>query len=263
MDRIAYNFPGRTVVPREKLLENIDSAFKRKLPFFVPQAAREGSVVICGSGPSLKDNLEAIREHRDEGRAIVAVKGAHDFLVDNEIVPDYAVGLDPVVTEPFKRKNSHTIYFIASQSHPSVFDYLSGCFVVMWHSMLDADLSVWRGQFPVWGGSTSGLRAITLFHVAGIREFWVYGFDGSFADGKRRIEPGERGAEPSNSFETECDGRVFRTCPEMARQVLELQTGLLPNLRDSVFHFEGDGLLQHAMGKYFSLPEEERYRAAV
>ena len=262
MERVEYSFVGRMVVSHDKVLENIDSAFKRGLPFFVPQKPHEGAVVICGSGPSLKDNLDAIRKHREEGRAIVAVKGAHDFLVDNEIVPDYAVGLDPIVEEPFKRKNDHTIYLIASQSHPKVFDNLAACNVVMWHSMLGPDMSVYRGQCPVWGGSTSGLRAITLFHASGIREMWLYGFDGSFAEGLRRVEPGERAEIPSNAFETECDGRVFLTCPEMAKQVMELQMGLLPNLRDVDFHFEGDGLLQHAMRKYFSLPEAERYKAA-
>ena len=45
----------------------------------------------------------------------------------------------------------------------------------------------------------------------------------------------------------------------MAKQVIELQEGLLPNLRDVTLHFEGDGLMQHAMKAYFELPEEVRY----
>ena len=259
MDKPQLEFVGRMGVPRETILEYIDSAFKRELPFFIPAEAREGSVVICASGPSLRDNLDAIRKHKEEGRAIVAVKGAHDFLIENGITPDYATGLDPAYQEPFKKKNLQTIYFIASQTNPKVFDDLAGCQVVMWHSMLDADLSIFRGHYPIWGGSTSGLRTIALFYYAGLREMWLYGFDGSFAAGERRVDPGERNKEPARTIEVECDGRRFRTCPEMAKQVHELQEGILPNLRDLKLHWEGDGLMQHAMRAWERLPEEVRF----
>lgn len=263
MEKVLLQITGRCAASRETILEHINSAFERKLPYFIPQPAREGAVVICASGPSLRDNLEAIRKHQAEGRAIVAVKGAHDFLIDNEIVPDYATGLDPLVEEPFKRKNKHTVYFIASQSHPKVFDSLAGHQVVMWHSMLDADLSIFRGQYPIWGGSTSGLRTIALFYYAGIREMWVYGFDGSFANNERRVDGGLRSAIPTNAIEVECDGVKFLTCTEMAKQVIELQEGILPNLRDLTLHWEGEGLLPHAMRKWQSLPDEQKYAAKV
>ena len=71
----------------EGLVENIHHALSLGLPEFQPSlCSHDGTFVIVGSGPTVKDHIEEIREEY-QTRPICAVKGAYDFLVENDIIP--------------------------------------------------------------------------------------------------------------------------------------------------------------------------------
>ena len=112
--------------------ENIYSCAMRGLP--MPKQGMLGgrTVVVCGSGPSLKDPevLRAITQARlEEDAVIFACKAAIKFLAANDLCPDYGVSMDPGahIADPRKIfKVGGITHIIASTSDPELFDYLLG-----------------------------------------------------------------------------------------------------------------------------------------
>src|SRR6476646_5755801 len=164
-------------------VEAIKAAAARGLPEFTPAlVSHDGTMVVVGSGPSLPTFIEEIKEERKKGRPICAVKGAHDFLCENGLEPDLFVSVEPRDRRHNVRKrNAHTVYLLASRVAPEMFDYLEQCKVMIWHSWGKEDeiqaLKDSQQKYAVGGGSTSGLRAISLCYQMGFRNFVLYGFD--------------------------------------------------------------------------------------
>ena len=74
----------------------IESALERGLPELFPVPfAHDGNFVVVGSGCSVINYVEEIRKDQTEGKVICAIKGAHDFLIENDIVPDVFVSVEP------------------------------------------------------------------------------------------------------------------------------------------------------------------------
>jgi hypothetical protein len=74
----------------------MDAAIARGFPQ-VKQAepAHTGSVLLVASAPSVKGQLEVIKKMKAAGSPIVAIKGAHDWLIAHGVIPDYALAIDP------------------------------------------------------------------------------------------------------------------------------------------------------------------------
>ncbi len=180
------------IFDNERLKKQIKSACRRKLPVVFPMLANSGTAVLCGSGPSLRDSVEDIKRHKDKGDFVVAIKGAHDYLINRGVVPTAGLAIDP------QPKIFHTFtphkdvkYYFASQVHPSVFNKFNGYDVTLFHmytSIPNEEMADIIGDgFLIGGGSTSGLRAMTLAFVLGYRNFHLYGFDSCMSDGIRKI----------------------------------------------------------------------------
>ena len=104
----------------------IESAVKRGLPELPPAiCSHDGTFVIAGSGPSLANTWEELKEEKRKGRPICAIKGAHDFLIGKGIEPELFFSIDPR-----DRRNcvtleaQNTIYLLASRCSPVMFDHL-------------------------------------------------------------------------------------------------------------------------------------------
>ena len=205
---------------------NVLSALARNLPEFQPALfGHDGTFVIVGSGPSMPAQLEAIRQERAQGRPIVAIKGAHDWLVDNGVEPDVFVCVDPRDRRTgIQSKNGRTLYMIASRCDPVMFDHLFECKVMVWHSWSeDEDIPELRGKNRIGGGSTSGLRAINLGYCMGFRRFVLYGFDSCLADdGKTKRFTGEE-APPQAIMDLVICGRRFLCNAALAMQASAFQ----------------------------------------
>ena len=130
---------------REQVDANVRSACARDLPWFdFTWEPTEAQACIVGGGPTLKDQLPAIRRRIEDGQQVWALNGAFDYLCANGITPDAHVIIDarPENAGFVRRPSSKTRYFIASQCEPSVFDALDGCDVTLFHCQADgmADL---------------------------------------------------------------------------------------------------------------------------
>jgi hypothetical protein len=99
------------------------------------------------------------------------------------------------------------------------------------------------------GGTTSGLRAISLFYVLGYRQFELFGFD-SCNDGELLRVNGEGLKEGDKLIEVKIDpqGETFYCNTAMALQAEHFQT-YYDYLPDATFNGHGRGLIQAIIKK--------------
>lgn len=227
----------------ESVHENVKSALGRGLHEITPAFfSHDGHIVIVGSGPSLPQFIGEIRAEREKGRPICAIKGAHDYLVENDLIPELFVSIEAQdKTHQLKHKNPHTVYLLASRVHPEMFNCLKGHNVMLWHSWAETELfKEFKGKLLVGGGTTSGLRALTLFYVLGFRNFILYGFDSCLAgDGKTKRFTGEQAGMVVDRW---VGGRRFLCNGAMALQADEVQE-LVKVMPDMKIKVKGDGLI--------------------
>lgn len=148
--------------------------------------ANERVAVLCGSGPSLADTLEEVREWKANGAVIFAMNGAAKFLNDNGILADYQVLIDA------REQTADLIgpakeHLFASQVHPECFRRMPTA--KLWHLQVEGiedyfPQDVTRGYFLVGGAASVGNTATCLAYAMGFRNLQIYGYDSSHRDGK-------------------------------------------------------------------------------
>lgn len=244
-------------------VDYVKSSLARGLSEFQPATVfNDGHLVIVGSGPSVVSHLDEIKQERANGRPICAVKGTHDWLIENGLEPDMFVSLEPR-QRPFKHTSARTTYFVASRCPPELFDQLKDREVIIWHAAASKPVDVapapdktelqwdelhlteecepWRGRFGVGGGTTSGLRAITLGFLLGFRKFILYGMDSCLAKDKFTKRFTGENIGVGKLVDIIVGGRQFWCNGSMAQQALEFQEMYkLPNIS---IEAKGDGLL--------------------
>jgi hypothetical protein len=231
----------------------------------------EGRVCIVGFGPSLRESWRYLNmERRSFGAKIVSTSGAHDFLVERGVVPDYHVEVDPREHKAFFTRNSHpdVNYWIASCCHAKLIDNLveRNSKVSLWHLLnSDEDLEIAAPHGPdpgallVCGGSGVAARAIHLFYTQGYRSFSLYGMDCSFDAASKEQHAGEHTGKVQPEWNVRVGDRWFVSSAAlvyMARSVIdsfrlldrlstENNEPFIEGTTDRVeFLMHGDGLLQ-------------------
>lgn len=249
------------LIPAHKppeLHDNIRSSVARKLPV-VPGNSPANDLGLCvvGGGPSLADTIGEIRAFVDQRRGYVAaVNGALQWLLDHDVVPTMCGVCDPsphmagiVTADP------RVTYFLASIVHPSVYDKLinAGCRIFRWNSSAVPDgLRVLDQVEPDWftvgGGSTMGLRWLTLGLTLGFRDFDLHGFDSSFREKSSHAYPDHQDAKEWMNF------NGYQTRPNFLGQVSDF-IGWMDRLMEAdvdpvKITVHGDGLLQSMFAKW-------------
>lgn len=229
--------------------------FQRHLPWAELRPAHDGQVVICGAAPSLKDEIANIRRRRRQGAQVWACNGAFQFLLDNGLVPDALVLLDPQSNmRRFIVRHPDVTYLLASQIEPEAVE-AAGKNVVLWHSPNDekeiAFYRRFRDRFHagrrmdvmIWG-NTVGLRAIGMAHLMGYRNIHFYGCDSSVGEGAHISAAGYEGQKEPGQITVHAGDRQFITTVALAKQVevfKDMQRTLIPE--GCVLQAHGRGLL--------------------
>lgn len=245
-------------VSHEFAYANVRANVERDLPWFSGFDVQEKGCVIVGGGPSMKDSLAAIKDHKRRGLKIVTVNNALRYLTKHGITPHAHVMLDA------REENLSMVesapksvrYFLASQVHPCVFDALSGHDVVLWHNGMGSGedlmeiIKPWFDEGPnqrpcvlVPGGGTVGLRAINLAWLSGYKKIHLYGFDSSYAEDDHHAYPQAlNDGEPTQ--EVVLGDKKYRCARWMIRQAMEFQEHYL-TLRDQgiTIRVHGRGLI--------------------
>lgn len=239
----------------DTMLAQAEENLKRELPLFVEMPQHSGEAIIVGGGPSLQDCLPNLRMRRNYGGIIFALNGAHDWLIERGIVPDFHVLLDarPENVRFVQNPNPATTYLVAAQCHPSIFDALKGFQVTTWISCTDLPERdhEFAARFPgkplmmIGGGATVGLKTLNLAYLWGFRRFQLYGFDSSY-----RGEENHAYRQDLNDGESRMEiyaaGKHFTCAPWMAKQAQEFQQQYrqLVGL-GCIVKVHGDGLIPH------------------
>ena len=96
-------------------------------------------IAIVGGGPSLADNLDKLRKYK----YIMACGSVYDYLVKNNITPNWCVlcDPDPLIINYIQKAQSDTKFLVASQCDEKVFEYLNDAShlifkprVYIWHA---------------------------------------------------------------------------------------------------------------------------------
>jgi uncharacterized Rossmann fold enzyme len=239
--------------PHKEIYRQIRQNIRRQLPQAQPFPPNEFKAFLLCGGPSLSEHIPAIRRKRKQGYKALTVNGTHDWALDHGITPSLYVSMDarPLNAEFVRRPQLTCRYFIASQSHPDVFDALEEQDVHIWHGgapsktekrILNAYYQ--KRWLSIFGGSSVGPRAIFIAYLLGIRHLDVYGLDGCLIG--RRHHPY---AQSQNDFETQyvvqVSRRRFRMHGWMLKQLDEwLQLGsLIPN--DLKLTLHGNGVIAY------------------
>lgn len=210
------------------------------------------TVLICGGGPSLVDEMGALLNLYNRGHKIICTNKTHDFLVRRNIKPWAVVLLDPMphVAEYVKLAKARTRVLIAGQCHEDTFKAVAHADCYLWHAddsdpnaTRDEDIVpgfLLRTEFPrrTWrvipGGNTGGLRSIFVSQFLGFRRAHLFGFDSSKRGDKLyaydKASPADADEGPAtlriNGHEQE-----FLTNEHMARQT-ELFIDVLKEIED-------------------------------
>jgi len=244
----------------ESLADNIRTNLARGCTEFQPaHCFHDGNMVITGSGHSLPEHLDELKQERVEGRPICAVKGTHDYLIENGLEPDLFVSCEPRERE-LKYVSDRTVYFLASRCNTTLFDRLQGKKIVVWHACvggkgvketgkplgwddlnLDPECELWKGKMGIGGGTTSGLRALNLCYLMGFRNLILYGFDSCLApDRDTKRFTGEKVGDAWKG-DIIVDGKRFWCNGAWAQQATEFQE--LYRGMDMHVEAKGDGLI--------------------
>lgn len=246
-----YKIGGSTVltqdfipnVPKDQLTANIRAAIKRDCRWFSPKPAHDETALIVGGGPSLKDNLFALRLMAQEC-PIFALNGVPAYLEAQGITADNHVMLDADLgCLKFVAPHLPMIRYYASQSPPEVLD-AAGSSLVCWHGGGEAmtDIKDYVFKHVVGGGSTGASRALILAYGLGYRKFHLFGMDSSFQDGKQHAYAQ---GEYSKTVTVTCFDETFQTSTQLLGQAEDFKM-IFPDLlqADCEITVHGDGLLQ-------------------
>jgi hypothetical protein len=216
---------------------------------------RDEPIACVSFGPSLNQTWEQIRDFR----YVMTCSGAHKFLVDRGITPTFHVEVDP---RPHKvaligQPCAETEYLMASACHPAVFDHLEGYDVKLWH-IFDQSAEALRmlpaGEWAITGGSSVGLRTLTLARFLGFTNLHVFGMDG--CHGASGVHAAEHPNQPPDYAETVYEGVTYRTTNSQlfcAKQTWHE----LNQLTDVTATFYGEGLVQAMAKSYVRKPNTE------
>lgn len=180
-----------------------------------------GHIILCAYGPSLTKTWESIEQEKNVflNSKVVSVSGAHDFLIERGIVPDYHIEVDPREHKAVFTKNSHpdVHYLMGSCCHPTTINQLveAGRQISLFHIYNGPrDLDIINELEPdtelLAGGGSVGLRAINLLYALGYRSFSTRGLDSSYDDDIGQ-HAGEHSGKRHHEIDVEVGGRWFKS----------------------------------------------------
>lgn len=240
-----------TATPTPIIQENIIASKTRNIsPINDLPEWREGTpIAIVGGGPSLKDNLEALRKYE----YIIACGSVHDYLIANKITPNYCaiVDPDPVVNNYLQRRNSFTRYLIASQCSPRTFDFLRSYNCNVWHAGGNDSLYK-EGDLVIGGGCTIGTRSMVIAMAFGFRDLHLFGMDTCLSEDGRHhsydfTDESETIGKVHEIALNGPDGRKFKVAEYMFGQIFDFKNILQTCANRVKFTVHGGGVLAYML----------------
>lgn len=217
LEDLPWRFPTRSPLTHQAEIRQIASCVARGLKRLTLQKLQPGVLSVVGFGPTLRETWQGIKH------PMITTSGAHDFLLDRGIVPDFHAQMDgrdhqaKFLTRPHK----DTAYVMASICCPAVFDQLEGHRVYYWHCAHGKHVVDWIGEHDdgailVAGGTHIGVTAVHLGGILGYRRFRLFGIDGHRDEAGARHAGKHHDPNPQRSIRRFAGGRWWSTSPQMS-----------------------------------------------
>lgn len=250
---VAPTFPIKGVMDHSLRHEQMTAAMVAKDKYGFQMLKRtphhEQTLSIVCYGPSLKDTWRFIP------RPILSVSGAHDFLIERGVVPDFHLDCDPR-EHKIKMLSPHrdVTYLMASVCHPSAWEKLKGHKVKLWHLHNGPETDAWLKVNdpktpPIGGGTTAGSRAFQVGEWMGFVRFNVFGMDCSFENEEKR-HAGNHLGKAQKAIRVVCGDKEFISSPQMVEAARE--TLVMIQNYEVWMYFHGEGLQQEMVRNFQS-----------
>jgi uncharacterized Rossmann fold enzyme len=228
------------------LHDHVRSALKRDCEWLKPAHATDTAIIV-GGGPSLAENLYYVRGMQMSGAKVFATGNTYAYLIDHGIQPDAHVLLDAREQNlEFVPRETRAIQYYASQCHPKVLEAATN--LICWHAAMSCYQSLIEREDPdaisLGGGTTVGMKALSLAYLLGHRHLRLFGFDSCYRESHHAYP------QPLNDAEKVMDvtmgGEKFRCAPWMITQAEEFKE-IAPVLVSCgcVLRVYGEGLIPH------------------
>lgn len=185
----------QTATPSADFIRNVKKRAKlnhksiKELPGFAVIKGHNVPIALVGGGPSVKTELDNIKDFQAAGFPVIACGSSHDYLVKNGIIPEYCTVCDPdpITAEYLKLHNEYTKYLVALSCDDAVFDTLKDRKIYVWNCRSDEAAESLKdelvGHVDVLGGCTVGLRSISIAMCFGYTNLHFWGFDSCMGSG--------------------------------------------------------------------------------
>lgn len=257
---------GRMNTADETLLKNIASSIRRGYPQMRTGPVQPSRICLVGSGPSLAETEDELRQLLWDGATLVTLNGAYHWCRERNLRPQTQIVMDAracnarFVAPYVPRCN----YVLASQCDPAVWDAVAGYpDVWIFHpvvknaeseatALLDAYYAGnWLG---IGGGTTVATRAINLLRTAGYVRFDLFGIDCCFIGAAHHaIDQPENDHDRRHrstvklSVRGSSESREFDVTPWHTKQFEDFLTILKVNGQHFTINVHGSGMLAQAM----------------
>lgn len=228
----------------EEIYANIRANSRRPGHWVNIRPEHGGVAVLCGSGPSLEDTLEEVRQWQAQGATVFAMNGAAAFLNRHGILADYQLLIDARL-QTADLVGPAREHLFASQVHPECFNRAPSAQV--WHLQVEGIENLFpdyeRGYCLIGGAASVGNTATCLAYAMGYRNLQLYGYDSCHRDGK-----GHAFAQPMNDGDP-CASVRFKGKDYIASLTMKLQaekfmeTSLALKKAGARIEVHGSGLL--------------------
>lgn len=232
-------------VSKDKLLEHRKYACSLNLPRLKLRNPHKQKVAIVGSAPSVKDNIEELQNFNG---TVIAINGAYGFLLDNGIQPDIFItmdGLANIILKYLENKNNSTLYYLASNCAPEVFDYLKDNEVILWHART-TNIDYPEDEEHLIVGSGSIIAAVRVAKKLGYRDVHIFGSDCSF---KENLYAYGDKVLPSTCVTVAANGKYFITTPILVNIINDFAILYRTFTNNAKLTIYGEGLFQEVMSQ--------------
>lgn len=220
--------------------------------YIVECEPNDGVIIFCSGGPSLKNYLQEIKKlRRRKNHYVICVKSAHDYLIENNVIPYACILLDPRphVVDFIETPHPEVNYLVASMVHPVAIDQLLKKNAKVWgyHAMVGAGedevikMRCGGRSFMLAGGCSTAMRGVSVLYNLGFRKYRLYGYDLCYEGDVDMTAKDDKGRD--KYFEVEVLGRKFITDAEKVAQAQDFSQMMKEkSIQMEVF---GPGLVPH------------------
>ena len=217
-------------------IESTRASRKRGLPSFLDLKQDHKRLALASGGGSIRRFLEELRgfDH------VMACGSVHDYLIEQDIVPEYCVILDSDnagLVRPYRGVK----YLVAASCDAAVFDSLPRARTWLWHSFGDVPADELNGEPAVGGGCTVTLRALAIAVIIGYSDLHFFGLDSCYMDGAEHAYP--HGEGRPTPFVVDYNGRKFTVNAPLLKQAQEFRAICQDHRDEFTPTVYGDGLV--------------------